>query len=76
MRGVAELLQVPARRLHRDVVEGGLEAGGRGARDGVAQLGEVMAEGELGRDVGQRIAGRLGGGAELRESLALTSIAR
>ena len=57
-RAPPEFLQVPARHLEHDVVERGLEARlgapvmAFGSRSGVAQ-------GELGGDEGERIAGRL-----------------
>ena len=54
LRDAAELLQVPAGDLDHEVVEGGLEAGGRLAGDRVDQVGEGVAQGELGRDEGQR----------------------
>ena len=58
-RRAAELAEVPARDLADDVVERGLEEGRRAARDGVGDLGQRVAERDLGRDVGQRIAGGL-----------------
>ena len=57
---VLELGQVPLGDLGHDVVERRLEArrGGLGHR--VRQLGQRVAEGELGRRVGERVAGSLG----------------
>ena len=56
-----ELLEVPARDLDDDVVDGRLEGGGRQARDVVLDLVEVIAERELGGDLRDREAGRLRG---------------
>ena len=59
--GVGELLEGPARHLGDDVVDGRLEAGRRLAGDVVAQLVEAIADGQLGGDLGDGEAGRLGG---------------
>ncbi len=67
--GAPELLQVPARHLARDVVEGRLEERGRRPGDVVLQLVQAGAETELGRDVGEGIAGGLGReGARARQA--------
>mmetsp|Transcript_72066 Transcript_72066/g.203447 ORF Transcript_72066/g.203447 Transcript_72066/m.203447 type:complete len:1095 (-) Transcript_72066:280-3564(-) len=55
-----ELTEVPARNLGDDVVQRRLEACGRDPGDTVAETHEVAAECELGRDVSQRVTGRLG----------------
>mmetsp|Transcript_25250 Transcript_25250/g.75010 ORF Transcript_25250/g.75010 Transcript_25250/m.75010 type:complete len:998 (+) Transcript_25250:65-3058(+) len=60
-RDAVELGEVPARHLGDDVVEGGLEAGGGRERDRVGQVGEEVAERQLGRHRGERVARRLGG---------------
>ena len=52
---LAELLQVPPRELADDVVEGGLKERAGAARDGVRQVGQGVAQGDLGGDVGQGI---------------------
>ena len=57
--GLRELLEVPARELHDDVVDGRLERGRRQARDVVGNLVEVVAERELGGDLRDREAGGL-----------------
>ena len=57
--GLRELLEVPARDLDDDVVDGRLEGGRREARDVVRDLVEVIAERELGGDLRDREAGRL-----------------
>jgi hypothetical protein len=49
------------RRLHHHIVEGGLEARLGRAGNGVRQLGERVAQAELGGDEGERIAGGLRG---------------
>ena len=59
--GLGELLEGPARHLGDDVVDGGLEAGARRARDVVAEFVERVADGEFGGDLGDGEAGRLGG---------------
>jgi hypothetical protein len=56
-----ELLEVPPRELDDDVVDGGLEGGGREPGDVVGNLVEVIAERELGGDLGNREAGGLRG---------------
>ena len=61
LRDAPEFLQVPARDLDDEIVQGRLEAGRRLFGDRIEQLGQGVAEDELGRDEGQRIAGRLGG---------------
>jgi hypothetical protein len=59
--GLRELLEGEARDLGHDVVDGRLEAGRRLAGDVVADLVERVADGQLGGDLGDREAGRLGG---------------
>ena len=59
--GERELLERPARHLDDHVVERGLEAGGRLARDVVVDLVERVADGQPGGDLGDREAGGLGG---------------
>ncbi len=49
---LGKLLEGPARELDHAVVDGGLEGGGRLARDVVAELVEGVADGKLGRDLG------------------------
>ena len=56
-----ELLEGEAGGLDDDVVEGGLEGGGGGAGDVVAQFVEGEADGEEGGDFGDGEAGGLGG---------------
>ena len=60
--GAGELLEVEARHLGHHVVDGRLE-GGRGATAGdvVHQLVQGVTDGELGGDLGDGEAGRLGG---------------
>ena len=58
--GAGELLEREARPLHDDVVDGRLERGAR-AGDVVRELVEREADGELGGDLRDRIAGRLRG---------------
>jgi hypothetical protein len=58
--GAGELLEREPRRLDHDVVQGGLEAGGRLFGDVVDDLVEGVADGQLGRDLGDRKAGGLG----------------
>src|SRR5207253_10302764 len=53
-----ELLEGEARDLGDDVVDRRLEAGWRLARDVVRDLVERVADGEVGRDLGDREAGR------------------
>ena len=59
--GTWELVEREARQLDHDVVEGRLE--GRHGRAGhdVRDLGQPAADGDLGRDPGDRVAGRLRG---------------
>ena len=59
--GLGELLEGPARDLHHAVVDRRLERGRRLAGDVVADLVERVADGELGRDLGDGEAGGLGG---------------
>ena len=59
--GAGELLELPARDLDHDVVDGRLEAGGRHARDVVLDLVEAVADGQFRRDLGDREAGGLRG---------------
>ena len=54
-----ELLEVPARDLDDDVVDGRLEGGGREARDVVRDLVEVIAERQLRGNLRDRKAGGL-----------------
>ncbi len=61
LRDAAEFLEVPAGDLDDEVVERRLEAGRRGPGDGVPEVGQAVAQGELGRNEGQGIAGGLGG---------------
>mmetsp|Transcript_26885 Transcript_26885/g.61267 ORF Transcript_26885/g.61267 Transcript_26885/m.61267 type:complete len:685 (+) Transcript_26885:1043-3097(+) len=56
-----ELAQVPPRHLGNNVVEGRLEASSGAKRDTVAQLHEVVAQGELRGHVRQRVTGGLRG---------------
>ena len=56
-----ELAQVPARQLHHHVVQGGLEKGRRRLRHAVFQLGQRVAQAQLGGHEGQRVARGLGG---------------
>ena len=58
---VLELAEVPARNLDDAVVEGGLEAALGGARYAILDLRHRLAEGELGGDEGEGVAGGLGG---------------
>ena len=56
-----ELVEREARQLHDHVVQGRLERGhGRAGHD-VRDLGEAAADRDLGRDPGDRVAGRLRG---------------
>ena len=59
--GHRELLERPARHLDHHVVERGLEAGRRLARDVVVDLVQGVADGQAGGDLGDREAGGLGG---------------
>ena len=56
-----ELLEIPARELDDDIVDRGLEGGGRQPRDVVGNFVEVIAERQLGGDLGNRESGRLRG---------------
>ena len=56
---IEELIEGPLGELDDDVVDGGLEAGERLARDVVFDLVESVAEGDLGRHFGDGIARRL-----------------
>ena len=56
-----ELRQVPARDLHDDIVQGGLEEGRRRFRNRILKLVQAIAQAQLGRHGSQRIARRLGG---------------
>ena len=59
--GARELVEREARQLDDDVVEGGLERrDGRAGHD-VRDLGEPAPDGDLRRDPGDRVAGRLRG---------------
>ena len=60
-RRARELREVEARRLHRDVVERGLERGRRLAGDVVRQLVERVADGEQRGELRDREPGRLRG---------------
>ena len=57
---VRELVERPARDLDHQIVERRLERGRRALGDGVGDLVQALADGDLGRDAGDRIAGRLG----------------
>ena len=57
--GARELLEGEARELHDDVVERRLEARRRRPREVVRDLVERVADGELRRDLRDRVAGRL-----------------
>ena len=57
--GARELLEREARELDDDVVERRLEARGRRLREVVRDLVERVADRELGRDLRDRVAGRL-----------------
>ena len=59
--GARELVEREARQLDHHVVERGLEGGDRGPRDGVGDLGQPPADGDLRRHAGDGVAGRLGG---------------
>ena len=59
--GLGKLLEGEARDLDHAVVDGRLEAGGGLARDVVGYLVQGVADGELGRELGDRESGRLGG---------------
>ena len=56
-----EFAEVPARDLADDVVERGLEEGGRGLRDAVLELEQTQAQAEFGGHESQRVAGGLRG---------------
>ena len=61
-RGAWEFLEGEARDLRHHIVDGGLEGGGRRALgDVVVEFVERVADGELGRDLGNREAGGLRG---------------
>jgi len=55
-----ELAEIPARDLAHHVVECRFEAGGGGAGDGVAELGQGVTQRQLRRHERQRVAGGLG----------------
>src|SRR6185437_4729581 len=59
--GTGELLEGEARNIHHDVVEARLEAGRRLAGDVVGNLVQRVADRQLGRALGDREPGRLGG---------------
>ena len=59
--GAGELLEREARELDDDVVERRLEARGRRLREVVRDLVERVPDGELGRDLRDRVPRRLGG---------------
>ncbi len=66
--GVGELLEGEAGPFDDDVIDGRLE-GGAGQGDVVAQLVEAVTDGELGGDLGDGVAGGLGGqGAGARDA--------
>ncbi len=56
-----ELVEGPARYLHHHVVQGRLEGGGGLLGDGVGDLVQALADGDLRRHAGDGIAGRLAG---------------
>ena len=56
---MGELVEGPARDLDDAVVEGGLEGGGGLAGDGVRDFVEGPADGDLGSDAGDGVAGGL-----------------
>ena len=60
-RRAPELGEIPARKLAHQVIQSRLEERGGAARNAVGDLGERIAERELGGDVGEGIAGRLAG---------------
>ena len=57
--GCRELIERPSRDLHDDVIERGLECGGRLLRHCVRDLVKALADRDLGRNTCDRIAGRL-----------------
>ena len=59
--GAGELVEREARQLDDHVVERRLEGGHGGARDGVGDLVQAPADGDLGGHPGDGVAGRLGG---------------
>src|SRR5690606_7280750 len=59
--GTVELVKVPARDFHDDIVDSRFKVRRRCAGDGVLQLVEVITNGKLGSDFGDGIAGRLRG---------------
>ena len=75
-----ELVEVEARRLDRDVVERRLERGARRPGDVVRELVQRVADGEQGRELGDREAGRLrrerGGAGDARVHLDQRELAR
>ena len=75
-RAVAEgeLVERPARNLDDDVVERGFERGRRLLRDGVRDLVERLADGDLRGDPRDRVSGALLASAELRDTRGLTSM--
>ena len=60
-RGAAELVERPARHLHHHVVQRRLEESRRLAGDGVGNLVKAQPHGDLRRNLGDRVTGRLGG---------------
>ena len=60
MVGIDELIKRPAGELYYAVVESRLEAGLCLLRNSVGNFIEGIADGNLGRYFGDRIAGRLG----------------
>ena len=71
---VGELVEGPAGDLDDAVVEGRLEGGLGAPGYGVVDLVQTAPYGDLGRDAGDGIPGRLAGQAELRLTLGLTSM--
>ena len=59
--GIGELVEGPLGHLHHDIVQGGLEAGTGLARDVVFNLVQGVAQSDLGGDLGDGVAGGLGG---------------
>ena len=57
--GARKLLELPLRHLDHDIVDAGLEARRRLLRDVVGDLVQAEPDGQLGRDLGDREAGRL-----------------
>ena len=58
---VDKLVERPLWQLHRNVVQRGFEAGGGGSGDRVLNLVKRVTNRDLGCDLGNRVAGRLGG---------------